>query len=95
MTISVNIGEAKAKFSSLVKAALEGEDVVIGKAGVPKLRLVAIDEAAAREARAEKRRRAFGRYQGQMSERAMNMFLEPTLSDEAVDAIIGAPDPAP
>ena len=46
MTIHVNIGEAKAKLSSLVEASLRGEEVILAKAGEPKVRLVAIPEAA-------------------------------------------------
>lgn len=49
MTIHVNIGEAKAKLSSLVDASLRGEEVILAKAGEPKVRLVAIPEAAKRE----------------------------------------------
>jgi len=45
MTIHVNIAEAKARLSSLVEAALNGEDVILQKAGVPKLKLVPIAEA--------------------------------------------------
>jgi prevent-host-death family protein len=62
MTIHVNIGEAKAQLSKLIDAVLRGEDVVLDKAGQPKVRLVAVPEALAleREARAAKRRAAFG-----------------------------------
>ena len=53
MTIHVNIAEAKAKLSSLVEASLRGEDVILGKSGTPKVRLVPLPEAMAvdREAR--------------------------------------------
>lgn len=44
MTIHVNIGEAKTRFSELCAAALRGEDVIVQKAGVPKLKLVPIEE---------------------------------------------------
>lgn len=44
MTIHVNIGEAKTRFSELVAAALSGEEVIVQKAGIPKLRLVPIEE---------------------------------------------------
>lgn len=62
MTIHVNIGEAKTRLSELVAAALRGEEVVLQKAGEPKVRLVALPEAIAleREARAAKRAAAFG-----------------------------------
>lgn len=49
MTIHVNIAEAKARLSSLVEAALNGEDVILQKAGVPKLKLVPIVEAERQE----------------------------------------------
>jgi prevent-host-death family protein len=35
-----NISEAKAQFSSLVEAVLQGKQVIIGKAGKPVARLV-------------------------------------------------------
>ncbi len=37
---TVNMHEAKSQLSALVKAALDGEDVVIAKAGNPLVRLV-------------------------------------------------------
>lgn len=55
MTIHVNIGEAKTRFSELVAAALRGEEVIVQKAGVPALRLTPLAEAAA-PAREERRR---------------------------------------
>lgn len=45
MTIHVNIGEAKAQLSKLVDAAMRGEDIVLDKAGQPKVRLVPVPEA--------------------------------------------------
>lgn len=62
MTIHVNIGEAKTRLSELVAAALRGEEVVLQRAGEPKVRLVALPEAAAleRAASAAKRTAAFG-----------------------------------
>lgn len=62
MTAHFNIGEAKAQLSRLVDAALRGEDIVLDKAGQPKVRLVPVPEAVEidREARAAKRRAAFG-----------------------------------
>lgn len=41
--MQVNIGEAKAKFSSLVARALAGEEVVIARDNTPVLRLVPIE----------------------------------------------------
>jgi antitoxin (DNA-binding transcriptional repressor) of toxin-antitoxin stability system len=62
MTIHVNIGEAKTRLSELLAAALRGEEVVLQKAGVPMATLVPKPEALAieREARAAKRKAAFG-----------------------------------
>lgn len=54
MTIHVNIAEAKAKLSSLVEASLRGEEVILAKAGEPKVRLVALPEAAKKEREEEK-----------------------------------------
>jgi prevent-host-death family protein len=45
MTIHVNIGEAKMRFSELCAAALRGEEVIVQNAGVPKLRLVPLEDA--------------------------------------------------
>lgn len=62
MTIHVNIGEAKTRLSELLAAAARGEEVVVDKAGVPYATLVPRPEALAleREARAAKRKAAFG-----------------------------------
>jgi prevent-host-death family protein len=56
MTIHVNIGEAKTRFSELVAAALRGEEVIVQKAGVPALRLTPLAEAAG-PVREERRRK--------------------------------------
>ncbi len=56
MTIHVNIGEAKTRFSELCAAALRGEEVIVQNAGVPKLRLVPLQEAKNVD-RAERRKR--------------------------------------
>jgi prevent-host-death family protein len=56
MTTHVNIAEAKAKLSSLVKASLRGEEVVIDRDGKPQVRLMPVPGAKAidREARRRK-----------------------------------------
>ena len=56
MTIHVNIAEAKAKLSSLVKASLRGEEVVIDSDGKQQVRLTPVPEAQQidREARVRK-----------------------------------------
>jgi antitoxin (DNA-binding transcriptional repressor) of toxin-antitoxin stability system len=56
MTIHVNIAEAKSRFSEICAAALRGEEVIVQNAGVPKLRLVALPEAAAEERAARRAR---------------------------------------
>jgi prevent-host-death family protein len=56
MTIHVNIGEAKTRFSELAARALRGEEVIVNKAGVPMLRLVPIPEAKEID-RVERRKR--------------------------------------
>jgi prevent-host-death family protein len=56
MTIHVNIAEAKAKLSSLVEASLRGEEVILARAGEPKVRLVALPEAV-KQQREERRRK--------------------------------------
>ncbi len=64
MTIHVNIGEAKTRFSELCAAALRGEEVIVQNAGVPKLKLVPIDVADRfeREAVARMRVANIGRF---------------------------------
>ncbi|MEQ1549263.1 MAG: type II toxin-antitoxin system prevent-host-death family antitoxin [Chakrabartia sp.] len=56
MTIHVNIGEAKTRFSELCAAALRGEEVIVQNAGVPKIRLVPVLEET-KSNRDERRRR--------------------------------------
>jgi prevent-host-death family protein len=46
--IMKNISEAKAELSALVDAVQKGEEVLIGKAGVPVAKLVRYSGAAAR-----------------------------------------------
>jgi prevent-host-death family protein len=41
-----NVGEAKARFSELVRKALAGEEVIIAKDNKPLLRLVPLDRPA-------------------------------------------------
>ena len=45
MATQVNIHEAKTHLSRLVEKALNGEEVVIAKAGKPAVKLVRIDDA--------------------------------------------------
>jgi prevent-host-death family protein len=44
---TVNMHEAKSQLSALVQAVLDGEDVVIAKAGRPVVRLIPFQEARA------------------------------------------------
>ena len=57
-----NIGEAKTRLSELVAAAVRGEEVILAKAGQPQVKLSPVAEASTTvtEARAAKRRLAFG-----------------------------------
>lgn len=48
MTIQRNVAEAKTQLSKLLNAALEGEDVVIARAGTALVRLVPVAPAAKR-----------------------------------------------
>jgi prevent-host-death family protein len=45
MTKHFNVGEAKAQLSKLIDAAVRGEDVVIDRAGKPRVKLVPVLEA--------------------------------------------------
>ena len=44
MTKTVNVHEAKTHLSRLVEEAVNGEDIVIAKAGKPKVRLVPVED---------------------------------------------------
>jgi prevent-host-death family protein len=44
MTKTVNIHEAKTHLSRLLEEAVAGEDIVIAKAGKPKVRLVPVED---------------------------------------------------
>ncbi|MGX7005558.1 type II toxin-antitoxin system Phd/YefM family antitoxin [Caballeronia sp. KNU42] len=45
-TITVNMHEAKTNLSRLVEKAVQGESVVIAKAGKPMVRIIAVDTPA-------------------------------------------------
>ena len=88
MTIHVNIGEAKTRLSELVAAALRGEEVVLQKAGEPKVRLVALPEAVAleQEARAAKRAAAIGFAREKYAHLPPEAFdVPPSMTDEEVE----------
>lgn len=44
MAVQVNVPEAKAKLSELMERAAAGEDIVVARAGEPRVRLVPIAE---------------------------------------------------
>lgn len=97
MAISMNIGDAKTQLSKLVAAAVSGEDVVLSKAGAPQVRLVpvaaAIDQSA--EARAAKRRAAFGMYRhlvGVAEIDVARLKAEDLDYQQAIDRKHGCPD---
>lgn len=81
MTIHVNIGEAKARLSELIAAAIAGETVVLNRAGVPAARIIPDPAALAeqRKALGERRRALYGKYAGQFTEQEL------TIPDEHVD----------
>jgi prevent-host-death family protein len=88
MTIHVNIGEAKAQLSKLIDAALRGEEVVLNKAGVPIATIVPKPEAIAiaKEARAAKRRAAFGFAREKYKDYPPEAFdVPPSMTDEEVE----------
>ena len=60
MTLNVNIGEAKTRLSELVVRALEGEEVILQKAGRPVLKLMPLVDAEQFEAERVAARRTAG-----------------------------------
>jgi prevent-host-death family protein len=85
MTIHVNIGEAKTRLSELLAAAARGQEVVVDKAGVPYATLVPRPEAVAleREARAAKRKAAFGCLADKYKDYPPEAFdVPPAMTDE-------------
>ena len=60
MTIHINIGEAKTRLSELVNRALEGEDVILQKAGQPVLKLMPLVDAERLDAERVAARRTAG-----------------------------------
>ena len=85
MTIHVNIGEAKTRLSELLAAAARGEEVVVDKAGVPYATLVPRPEAVVmeREARAAKRKAAFGCLAEKYKDYPPEAFdIPPSMTDE-------------
>lgn len=85
MTIHVNIGEAKTRFSELVAAALRGEEVVVQKAGVPKLKLVPIEQADQLERAEIARRRvaAIGMFRAKYA--GVDLTVPPSMTDDELE----------
>lgn len=97
MTIHVNIGEAKDRFSELVAASERGEEVVIARAGKPVAKLVPIDENADLERRraiAAQRVAAFGCFKKEFE--GYDTEIGPSMTDDEVEArwrrILAPPD---
>jgi prevent-host-death family protein len=81
MTIHVNIGEAKARLSELIAAAIAGEVVVLNKAGVPAARIIP-DPDAVKQHHSEiaaRRKALYGKYAGRFTKEEL------TIPDERVD----------
>lgn len=88
MTIHVNIGEAKTRFSELLAAAARGEEVVVNKAGVPYATIVPRPEALSieREARAAKRSAAIGFAREKYAHLPPEAFdVPPSMTDEELE----------
>ncbi|MCP5143151.1 MAG: type II toxin-antitoxin system Phd/YefM family antitoxin [Gammaproteobacteria bacterium] len=68
----VNMHDAKTHLSSLIEKAVNGEEVVIARAGKPMVRLVPVDQAATG--------RSFGAMKGKA--RVDERFFEPLPEDE-------------
>ncbi len=85
MTIHVNIGEAKARLSQLVEAALNGQDVILQKAGVPKLKLVPIEEAELAERQALVRRRMANIGKHRDKYQSVDLTVPPSLTEAEIE----------
>ena len=86
MAIHVNIGEAKTRLSELCAAASRGEDVVVQKAGVPKWKLVPIEDLRllSPDAMAMKRRAAMEAFSRKYHHLHMSndLIVPPSITDE-------------
>lgn len=86
MTIHVNIGEAKTRFSELLAAAVRGEEVIVQKAGVPMARIVPTQEAkdAERKRIGESRKKAFGMWKDAFE--GWDTVVPPSMTEAEIDA---------
>lgn len=82
MTIHVNIGEAKTRLSELVAAALRGEEVVLQKAGEPKAKIVAIEDAGAAERAAIAQKRVANLGFAEEKYRGVDLTVPPYFDEE-------------
>jgi prevent-host-death family protein len=84
MTIHVSIGEAKARLSELMAAALRGEEVVLSEAG-ERVRLVAVPKYADEELQRiyERRKSTFGVYAKEFE--GYDTTVPPSMTDEEVE----------
>ncbi|MEQ7156350.1 type II toxin-antitoxin system Phd/YefM family antitoxin [Brevundimonas aurifodinae] len=62
MAVTANIHEAKTTLSKLIQRALDGEEVIIAKAGKPLVTLKPLRQASS----VQDRMAIFGKYEGQM-----------------------------
>ena len=85
MTINVNIGEAKTRLSELVTRALEGEEVILQKAGRPVLKLMPLAERLDAERIAARRTAGVGAFQAAFS--GQDLSLE-TLKADRDDPLV-------
>lgn len=85
MTIHVSIGEAEARLTELVAAAMRGEDIVLDEAGEPQVQLMPVDRHAAmlRAERAARRRSALGMWKGLLTDEQAT--ISPSMTDEEVE----------
>ena len=60
MTVQMNIAEAKAKLSSLVQKALDGEEVILARDGVPAVQIVPLAPGGKRKRRFGALKREYG-----------------------------------
>lgn len=91
MTIHVNIDEAKIRLSELVAAAQRGEEVIIGRSGSPKAKLVPVASELSKAEIAKMRQEAYGNWRGRLPE-GVN-WKEPMSEDEL--ALWYGPGPLP
>jgi antitoxin (DNA-binding transcriptional repressor) of toxin-antitoxin stability system len=98
MGIHVNIGEAKNRLSEQIAASLRGEEVIVSKAEKPVARILALDEAVS-DAKGERTAQRgaqwdawIGSKAGSMFADAGDLFLEPTFTDNDMNAFLNNPN---